>query len=70
MSRKGEGNNQVVVNVEIYRHGGIESTFGDEFSYGPVRRLLKIKSLFCYPTHRRKLSFNVKSILICNIVNL
>ena len=40
MSRKGEGSNQVVVNVEIHKHGGIESAFGDEFSYGPVCSLI------------------------------
>ena len=40
MSRKGQdqANNQVVVNVEIYRHGGIESAYGDEYSYGPVQK--------------------------------
>ena len=40
MSRKsGQTNNQVVVNVEIHRHGGgIESAYGDEYSYGPVKK--------------------------------
>ena len=41
MSRKSQGqtNNQVVVNVEIHRHGGgIESAYGDEYSYGPVQK--------------------------------
>ena len=41
MSRKSQGqtNSQVVVNVEIHRHGGgIESAYGDEYSYGPVQK--------------------------------
>ena len=36
MSRKSQSSNQVVVNVEIHRHDGIESTYGDENSYRPV----------------------------------
>ena len=49
MSRKGQdqANNQVVVNVEIHRHGGIESAYGDEYSYGPVQKSAVIW-IFCF----------------------